>query len=315
MAGIDNLNAYYDPALKRARLAGLASHDAFQFEPLNIADRAACAAFFRRVRPAYVLHFAAQAGVRYSLENPAEYVDSNLVGFANILEGCRAASSRHLIFASSSSVYGGNTELPFAVDQNVDHPLSLYAATKKSNELMAHTYSHLFGLPTSGLRLFTVYGPWGSPDMAVFKFTNAIWNGQPIQVFNHGDMSRDLTYIDDVVEAVVRLIPKPPLPDPDRSQSALRPATSFAPYRVLNVGNHDPVQLMELIRLIETALGRKAILDFQPMHPSDVKATFADVSDLEALVDFAPQTPLASGVERFVSWYRDIYLPMLASKA
>ena len=311
VVGVDNLNAYYEVALKKARLANLISQPGFSFVEQDLADRAATAELFGRTRPSHVVHLAAQAGVRYSIENPSAYVDSNLVGFGNVLEGCRSVATRHLVYASSSSVYGANAQLPFSVDQNVDHPLSLYAATKKANELMAHTYSHLYRLPTTGLRLFTVYGPWGRPDMAVFLFTDAIWHGRPIKVFNHGDMSRDLTYIDDVVEAIVRLLEQPAAPDPSWSASDPAPATSSAPYRIYNVGNHTPAPLMELIAHVENAIGRKAVLDMQPMQPGDVKATYADVTTLAAAVDFAPRTPLRTGVEAFVAWYRDVYLPQI----
>lgn len=312
VVGIDDLNAYYDVRLKEARLARLLGHPGFSFERLTLADRAATADLFARHRPSHVVHLAAQAGVRYSIEHPETYIDSNLVGFGNVLEGCRHNGAAHLVYASSSSVYGANTDLPFRVDQTVDHPISLYAATKKANELMAHAYSHLYRLPVSGLRFFTVYGPWGRPDMAVFLFTDAIWHGRPIKVFNNGDMKRDFTFIDDVVDAVVALLPKPAMPDPAWSGADPDPATSNAPYRIYNVGNHSPEPLMTLIGDIEAALGRKAELDFQPMQPGDVPATFADVTSLSQAVDFAPRTPLKEGVARFATWYRDVWLGQIA---
>lgn len=312
VVGIDDLNAYYDVRLKQARLARLTAHPQFRFEKLSLADRAATQDAFARHRPTHVVHLAAQAGVRYSIEHPETYIDSNLVGFANVLEGCRHGEVAHLVYASSSSVYGANTDLPFRVEQNVDHPISLYAATKKANELMAHAYAHLYRLPVSGLRLFTVYGPWGRPDMAVFLFTDAIWHGRPIKVFNHGEMARDFTYIDDVVDAVIALLPQPARPDGTWSGAHPDPATSSAPYRVYNVGNHSPEPLMGLIGHIEEALGRKAELDLQPMQPGDVPATFADVSALAKAVDFAPRTPLKAGIGRFVEWYREVYLREIA---
>lgn len=314
VVGIDNLNAYYDVRLKQARLAELAPLPGFTFEKLDLADRAATASAFSRHRPTHVVHLAAQAGVRYSIEHPETYVDSNLVGFGNILEGCRHQKTEHLVYASSSSVYGANTTLPFSVGQNVDHPISLYAATKKANELMAHTYAHLYRLPVTGLRLFTVYGPWGRPDMAAFLFTDAIWHGRPIKVFNNGDMLRDFTYVDDVVDAVLALLPRPAAPDAAWSGARPDPATSAAPYRIYNVGNHAPEPLMALVSQIEDALGRKAKLEMEPMQAGDVKATFADVSALAEAVDFAPRTPLKEGIGRFVAWYRDIYLPRIAGQ-
>ncbi len=304
VVGIDDLNAYYDVSLKEARLARLVGHPAFTFERLDIADRPAMERAFADHRPERVVHLAAQAGVRYSLENPHAYVESNLVGFLHVLEGCRSSGVEHLVYASSSSVYGANTRLPFAVSDAVDHPVSLYAATKKSNELMAHVYSHLFALPTTGLRFFTVYGPWGRPDMAYWLFTQAILEGRPIKVFNNGDMLRDFTYVDDIVESVLRLVPRPPKADPDFDRMDPDPGRSWAPHRVFNIGNSRSEKLMDLISLIEEATGREAVKEFLPMQQGDVQATFADVSALEAEVDFAPKTPLSEGIPRFVEWYR-----------
>jgi UDP-glucuronate 4-epimerase len=304
VVGLDNLNAYYDPALKRARLAQLAPFSEFRFEQIDLADRAAMAALFAAQLFPYVVHLGAQAGVRYSLTDPHAYVDSNLAGFLNVLEGCRNSSCRHLLYASSSSVYGGNTKIPFSTAHNVDHPLNLYGATKKANELMAHAYAHLFNLPATGLRFFTVYGPWGRPDMALWLFTEAILNGKPIRLFNGGRMKRDFTYIDDVVEAVVRLIDRPAVPDPGWSGEAPRAATSFAPWRVYNIGNHTPVEVTDVVRLIEQATGKQAIRENLPMQPGEVPETCADVTDLQAAVGFAPNTPIAEGVRRFVDWYR-----------
>jgi UDP-glucuronate 4-epimerase len=280
VVGIDNLNPYYDPALKQARLERLLGRPGFRFERLDVAERDAVAALFARESFTRVVHLAAQAGVRYSLENPFSYVDSNLVGFTAILEGCRHGGVEHLVYASSSSVYGLNTLMPFGVRHNVDHPISLYAATKKANELMAHAYSHLYGLPTTGLRFFTVYGPWGRPDMAMFLFTRAILADEPIRVFNHGRMRRDFTYVDDIVEGVVRVVDKIPAGDPSWNGEAPDPARSPAPYRIFNIGNHNPVELMELIEVLEAALGRRARKEFLPLQPGDVPATSADVSDL-----------------------------------
>jgi UDP-glucuronate 4-epimerase len=307
--GVDNLNDYYDPALKRARLAQLSPHSAFAFEPLDICDRPAMADLFRRSRPSRVVHLAAQAGVRYSLLNPYAYVDANLVGFANILEGCRRQEVRHLVFASSSSVYGANTRLPFSVHDNVDHPLSLYAATKKANELMAHTYAHLYNLPCTGLRFFTVYGPWGRPDMALFLFTQAILDDQPIDVFNDGKMQRDFTYVDDIVEGIVRVLAKPAPPDPAWSGDRPDPGTSRAPYRVYNIGNDRPVELLRYIDVLEACLGRKAKRNFLPMQPGDVPATRADIDDLARDFGYQPRTTVEEGVARFVEWYREYYRP------
>ncbi len=304
VVGLDNLNAYYDPKLKEARLAELAKFGSFRFVKRDLADRAGMAALFGEHRFPYVVHLAAQAGVRYSLEDPYAYVDANLTGFANILEGCRHNGCRHLLYASSSSVYGANTHMPFSVHDNVDHPLSLYGASKKANELMAHAYAHLFRLPATGLRFFTVYGPWGRPDMALWLFAAAIYAGKPIKLFNNGDMRRDFTYIDDVVEAVVRLIERLPAPNPNWSGEAPDPGSSNAPWRVYNVGNNNPVELMELVRLLEENIGKKALRKLLPMQPGDVPATYADVDDLMREVDFRPATPLADGVARFVAWYR-----------
>jgi UDP-glucuronate 4-epimerase len=307
VVGLDNLNAYYDVALKEARLARLATQSGFRFAKLDLADREGVAALFAREEFRRVVHLAAQAGVRYSLENPHAYVDSNLAGFANILEGCRRAAVEHLVYASSSSVYGGNTRMPFSEHDNIDHPISLYAATKKANELMAHTYSHLFRLPTTGLRFFTVYGPWGRPDMALFLFTKAILDGRPIALFNHGNMVRDFTYIDDVVEGVVRVLDRPAEPDPAFDPAQPNPGTSNAPYRVFNIGNCQPTPLADYIDALETALGRKAARTYLPMQPGDVPATAANTDELHAWAAFKPDTPVGEGVRRFVEWYRTFY--------
>ena len=307
VVGLDDLNDYYDPRLKRDRLARLAPHANFRFVKLDVADRDGMATLFADEGFDRVVHLAAQAGVRYSLVNPHAYVDSNVVGFMNVLEGCRHAGVRHLAYASSSSVYGGNTRMPFSEHDNIDHPVSMYAATKKANELMAHTYSHLFGLPTTGLRFFTVYGPWGRPDMALFLFTRAILEDRAIDVFNHGKMVRDFTYIDDIAEGVVRVLDRPATPDPGFDPSRPDPARAAAPYRVFNIGNHEPVELMAFIEAIERALGREARKNFLPLQDGDVPATFADVSELEAWTGFRPRTPVAEGVGRFVAWYRDYY--------
>jgi UDP-glucuronate 4-epimerase len=304
VVGLDNLNAYYDPALKQARLDVLAKEKSFRFAKLDLADRAGMAALFGEHRFPHVVHLAAQAGVRYSLVDPHAYADANLTGFLNVLEGCRHAKSRHLVYASSSSVYGANTKMPFATGQNVDHPLSLYGATKKANELMAHAYAHLFGLPTTGLRFFTVYGPWGRPDMAMWLFTAAILAGRPIKLFNHGNMRRDFTYVDDVAESVVRLIERPPAGEAGWSGDRPDPATSRAPWRVYNIGNHTPVEVPEVVRLIEQALGKTAVRELLPMQPGDVPETCADVEDLRRDVGFAPSTPIADGIRRFVDWFR-----------
>lgn len=305
--GLDNLNDYYDVRLKEARLAQLRPFPRFQFHRLDITDGPAIAGLFTAHPISSVVHLAAQAGVRYSLVNPRAYLDSNIVGFLHILEGCRHARVRHLVYASSSSVYGGNTRMPFSVHDNVDHPVSLYAATKKANELMAHTYAHLYGLPCTGLRFFTVYGPWGRPDMALFLFTKAILEGRPIEVFNFGKMRRDFTYVDDIVEGVIRVLDKPAAPDPAWEAGPGNPGTSFAPYRVYNIGSHQPVELLRFIEVLEGALGIPAEKTFEPLQPGDVPATYADVEDLIADVDFKPDTPIETGIQRFVRWYRDYY--------
>lgn len=307
VVGLDNLNDYYDPTLKEARLARLTPHAGFRFVRMDVADREGMARLFAEERFDRVVHLAAQAGVRYSLENPHAYVDSNLVGFINILEGCRHGGVQHLVYASSSSVYGGNEKMPFSEHDSVDHPVSLYAATKKANELMAHTYSHLFGLPTTGLRFFTVYGPWGRPDMALFLFVSAMLEGRPIDVFNHGRMRRDFTYIDDIVEGVVRTLDRVPQADPAFDAIASDPARSRAPYRVFNIGNNDPVPLMDFIAAIEASLDREAHKNFLPLQAGDVPATAADTAELAEWVGFAPATPVSEGVARFVSWYRNYY--------
>lgn len=301
--GVDNLNDYYDVRLKNARLDALGEHHNaknFHFEKLDISDTQALLALFAKQKPQRVVHLAAQAGVRYSLQNPHAYAQSNLVGFTNILEACRHHGVEHLVYASSSSVYGGNTKLPFSEHDNVDHPVSLYAATKKANELMAHTYSHLYNLPTTGLRFFTVYGPWGRPDMSPFLFANAILSGKPIQVFNHGDMMRDFTYIDDIVEGIIRVLDKTATAEsPDADGIAAK-----APYRIFNIGNSQPERLMDFIGELESALGKSAVKEFLPMQPGDVKATFADTTALESWVGFKPGVPLQEGVNKFVKWYK-----------
>jgi UDP-glucuronate 4-epimerase len=307
VVGLDNLNPYYDVTLKEARLSLLQKDGAFRFIRADIADRQAVAALFAEERPEIVVNLAAQAGVRYSLKNPHAYVESNIIGFMNILEGCRHHHVRHLVYASSSSVYGANTRMPFSVHDNVDHPLSLYAATKKANELMAHAYSSLYGLPCTGLRFFTVYGPWGRPDMALFLFTRAILEGRPIDIFNEGRMERDFTYIDDIVEGVARVMDRIPTPDAAWSGDRPDPSSSFAPYRLYNIGNNRPVTLMDFITILETHLGRKAKKNFLPMQAGDVPATFADVDALETAVGFKPATPIAEGIGHFVAWYRDYY--------
>ncbi len=305
--GLDNVNDYYDVSLKEARLARLGVHENFRLTRMGLEDRDGMARFFREERPELVIHLAAQAGVRYSLTHPHAYVDSNLVGFMNVLEGCRHNGVRHLTYASSSSVYGANTDMPFSVHDNVDHPLSLYAATKKANELMAHTYSHLYDLPTTGLRFFTVYGPWGRPDMALFLFTKAILEGRPIDVFNNGQMQRDFTYVDDIVEGVVRVSDRTASRNESWSGKAPDPGTSKAPYRIYNIGNNQPVELMRLIEVLESCLGRTAEKNMLPMQPGDVPATYADVDGLSEAVGFAPSTPIELGVRRFVEWYREFY--------
>ena len=310
VVGIDNLNSYYDPALKQARLSRLeasAPTESWSFQRLELEDGSAIADLFARERPRLVIHLAAQAGVRYSLENPGAYLQTNLVGFGAILEGCRHHGVVHLVYASSSSVYGGNTNLPFTEHQSVNHPVSLYAATKKANELMAHTYSHLYGLPATGLRFFTVYGPWGRPDMAPMLFAKAILAGEPIRVFNQGRMRRDFTYIDDIVTGVIACADKPASADPRFDSAAPDPATSWAPHRLFNIGNSQPVELLYFIDLLERALGRQAIRDLQPMQPGDVEATAADTSLLEAWVGFSPSTSIEVGVERFARWYQASY--------
>jgi len=307
VVGLDNLNDYYDPQLKRDRLARLTPLAGFRFVEMDVADRAGMPALFAAERFDRVVHLAAQAGVRYSLQNPHAYVDSNIVGFMNILEGCRHAGVQHLVYASSSSVYGGNTLMPFSEHHSVDHPVSLYAASKKANELMAHTYSHLFRLPTTGLRFFTVYGPWGRPDMALFLFTKAILEGRPIDVFNHGKMVRDFTYIDDIAEGVVRVLDRPATPEPGYDSNSSDPAHSNAPYRVFNIGNHQPIELMSFIEAIEAAVGREAVKNFLPLQAGDVPATHADVEELAAWTGFRPATPVDEGVRRFVDWYRKYF--------
>jgi UDP-glucuronate 4-epimerase len=307
VVGLDNLNAYYEVRLKEARLERLAPQKGFRFVRGDIADRDAVSELFARERFDRVINLAAQAGVRYSLTHPHAYLDSNITGFLNILEGCRHHQVEHLVYASSSSVYGANTAMPFSVHDTVDHPVSLYAATKKANELMAHTYSHLYGVPTTGLRFFTVYGPWGRPDMAMFLFAKAILEGRPIDVFNHGRMQRDFTYIDDIVEGVIRVTDRPAPRNPDWNGAEPDPGTSSAPYRVYNIGNNDPVELMEVIGLIERYLGREAEKRMLDLQPGDVPATYADASDLERDTGFAPATPIAVGVRRFVDWYLDYY--------
>ena len=305
--GIDNLSPYYDVKLKQARLKQLAGSKNFSFVSLDLADRAATAALFAEHRFPFVVHLAAQAGVRYSLVEPYAYADANLNGFLNVLEGCRHHGCRHLLYASSSSVYGANTKMPFRTSDNVDHPLSLYGASKKANELMAHSYSHLFKLPTTGLRFFTVYGPWGRPDMAMWLFTEAISAGKPIKLFNHGKMRRDFTYIDDVVQAVVRLIDRPAESDPSWSGETPDPSRSSAPWRVYNIGNNTPVEVLEVVRILEETLGKKAIRELLPMQPGDVPATYADVDDLMREVGFKPATPIAEGIARFVAWYKQYH--------
>ncbi|MDO5674133.1 MAG: NAD-dependent epimerase [bacterium] len=307
VVGLDNMNDYYDVQLKRDRLAELTASPNFTFVQEDMADRAACAALFQKYPLDAVVNLAAQAGVRYSLENPAAYVDTNLVGFANILEGCRHHGIKHLVYASSSSIYGANTKMPFSEHDNVDHPVSLYAASKKANELMAHTYSHLFGLPTTGLRFFTVYGPWGRPDMALFLFTKAILEDRPINVFNNGNMERDFTYIDDIVQGVLRVLDTVPQPDPNWDGNAPDPATSYCPWRVYNIGNNNKEKLMRYIEVLEQCLGRTAKKNFMPMQAGDVPATYADVSALVREVGFRPDTPIEEGVRRFVDWYLRYY--------
>jgi UDP-glucuronate 4-epimerase len=307
VVGVDNLNDYYDPSLKEARLAILQKSPAFRIHRFDIADTDAMAKLFASERPARVVHLAAQAGVRYSLVNPHAYTHSNITGTLNILEGCRHNGVEHLVFASSSSVYGTNTRQPFSEDDNVDHPVSLYAATKKANELMAHTYAHLFGVPVTGLRFFTVYGPWGRPDMALFRFTRGILAGEPIEVYNEGRMVRDFTFVEDVAEGVVRVLDHTAAPAEDFDPADPRPSRSHAPYRVFNIGNNNPVQLLEYIAVLEECLGRKAEMKLMPMQPGDVPSTMADVGDLEEAVGFRPRTSVRDGVAAFVAWYKSYY--------
>ncbi len=305
--GVDNHNDYYDPVIKEARLARQADHPNYTHLRIELADRKAMEVCFATHRPQRVVNLAAQAGVRYSIENPLAYIDSNIVGFAHILEGCRHHSVEHLVYASSSSVYGANTTMPFSVHHNVDHPLSLYAASKKSNELMAHTYSHLYNLPTTGLRFFTVYGPWGRPDMALFKFTKAIFAGEKISVFNYGKHRRDFTYIDDIVEGVIRVLDQPAQPNPNWSGADPDSGSSLAPWRVYNIGNNSPVELMDYIAALEKALDKKADIDMLPLQPGDVPDTYADVTDLVEQFHYKPATPVDQGVANFVGWYRNFF--------
>ena len=307
VTGLDNVNDYYDVRLKHARMARLEGKPGYDFVKLDVSDREGMERVFAERKPEVVIHLAAQAGVRYSLTNPHAYVQSNLAGFMNILEGCRHQKVRHLVYASSSSVYGGNTHQPFSIHDNIDHPVSLYAASKKANELMAHTYSHLYGLPTTGLRFFTVYGPWGRPDMAMFLFTKAILEGQPIDVFNHGKMRRDFTYIDDIVEGIVRTADHVAVPNPEYSSDTPDPGTSSAPYRVYNIGNDNPVELMDMIGVLEGVLGRTAEKRMLPLQAGDVPATWANVDDLTRDVGFKPATSIEEGIRRFVTWYKEFY--------
>ncbi|MBC8441666.1 MAG: NAD-dependent epimerase [Deltaproteobacteria bacterium] len=307
VCGIDNLNDYYDVNLKKTRLSIIGKDPKFEFLLNDLSDREKIKKLFETHQFDYVINLAAQAGVRYSIENPASYIDSNLVGFGNILEGCRHSGVKHLVYASSSSVYGLNTNMPFSVRHNVDHPISLYAASKKANELMAHTYSYLYNLPTTGLRFFTVYGPWGRPDMALFLFTKAILNNEPIKVFNNGDMKRDFTYIDDIVEGVVRVMNTIPKADPDWTSDTPNPSSSCVPYKLYNIGNNQPVALMAFIEAIEKAIGKKAIKEYLPLQAGDVPATYADVSDLIKDTSFKPATPIVEGINNFVKWYKEYY--------
>ena len=304
VVGVDSMTPYYDPALKEARRAELAKSNHFEFIKLDLADREASAALFNERKFPHVVHLAAQAGVRHSITHPHAYVDANMQGFMNVLEGCRHNDCRHLVFASSSSVYGANTRLPFRVSDNVDHPISMYAASKKANELMAHSYAHLFRLPVTGLRFFTVYGPWGRPDMAMWLFAEAILAGRPIKLFNHGNMRRDFTYVDDVVESIVRLVNRPAAPAPDWSGGNPDPATSSAPYRIYNIGNNKPAELLHVVSELEKCLGKSAQRELLPMQPGDVPETYADVDDLMRDVDFRPSTPVETGIRNFVDWYR-----------
>ncbi len=301
--GVDNISPYYDPRLKEARRAELQKHAGFRFVKLDLAEREAVVDLFTEFRVPYVVHLAAQAGVRYSLVDPHAYVDANIQGFMNVLEGCRRIECRHLLYASSSSVYGANTRLPFRAGDNVDHPISLYAASKKANELMAHAYSHLYGLAATGLRFFTVYGPWGRPDMAMWIFAASILDRRPIKLFNFGDMRRDFTFIDDVVDAVVRLIDRPAAPNPHWSGTAPDPASSAAPWRIYNIGNNQPVEIRDVVRLLEEAIGRKAVCEMLPLQPGDVPETYADVDDLMREIGFSPKTPVADGIRQFVDWF------------
>jgi UDP-glucuronate 4-epimerase len=310
VVGVDNLNTYYDPALKAARIAKLTAFPGFMFKQADITDRKRMAELFAADRFPDVVHLAAQAGVRYSLTDPHAYADANLVGFLNVLEGCRHAGCRHLLYASSSSVYGANTTMPFRTSDSVDHPLNLYGATKKANELMAHAYAHLFAVPSTGLRFFTVYGPWGRPDMAMWLFMDAIMHGRPIRLFNNGRMRRDFTYIDDAVEAVVRLLLRPPTADPGWRADAPDPARSGAPWQIYNIGNSNPVEILDVVRLIEEATGRTAVLEFLPMQPGDVPETYADASALEDAIGFRPRTSIAEGVARFAAWFREFKTPV-----
>jgi UDP-glucuronate 4-epimerase len=305
--GIDNHNDYYDPSLKEARLARYADHPSYTHLRIDLADRKAMQDCFATYKPQRVVNLAAQAGVRYSIENPLAYIDSNIVGFAHVLEGCRHHAVEHLVYASSSSVYGANTAMPFSVHQNVDHPLSLYAASKKANELMAHTYSHLYNLPTTGLRFFTVYGPWGRPDMALFKFTKAILGGEPIQVFNYGKHRRDFTYVDDIVEGVIRILNRPAPGNLEWNSDQPDPGTSKAPWRVYNIGNNSPVELMDYISALEKALGKKAEMELLPLQAGDVPDTYANVEDLVEQFHYKPSTTVEDGINRFVGWYRDYF--------
>ncbi len=310
LIGIDNLNSYYDPKLKNSRLdelINISNHKIFNLYKKDILDKDTLKNIFNDYKPQYVVNLAAQAGVRYSIENPSAYINSNLVGFSNILECCRKAEVKHLIYASSSSVYGGNTRMPFCESNSVDHPISLYAATKKSNELMAHSYSHLYGIPTTGLRFFTVYGPWGRPDMALFLFTKSILEGKPIKIFNHGKMIRDFTYIDDIIESLRRIIEKPATPDNFFNTDNPNPSTSWAPYKILNIGNSNPTSLMDYIGAIENCIGKKAIKEYLPIQKGDVPTTSSDCSKLEEWVDYKPQTSIEFGIHNFVEWYRNFY--------
>lgn len=305
--GLDNVNAYYDVQLKEDRLKELQDVPNFEFIKIDLSDAEAMSDIFNKIKPDFVVNLAAQAGVRYSLENPHAYIDSNIKGFMNILEGCRHHDVKHLVYASSSSVYGASTQIPFSEHNSTDHPVSLYAATKKANEMMAHSYASMYGLPSTGLRFFTVYGPWGRPDMALFKFTKAIYEGRPIDIFNHGKMRRDFTYIDDIVEGISRLLPIIPQPDPEWSGNDPDPATSFAPHRVYNIGNNQPEELSELIEILEFEVGIKAAYNMLPMQIGDVTNTYANTDDLAAVTGFKPHTPLRTGIARFVRWYRDYY--------